>query len=72
MKIRDFWVIISHAFIHGILDNLYSAVLRLPEGNKNSDLENTSEWWLINRILRKKGYTKKDKILLVKGEEFIS
>ncbi len=72
VKIQDFWVIISHAFIHGILDNLHSAVLRLPEGNKNSKSENTSEWWLINKILRKKVYTKNDKIFFVRGEEYIA
>ena len=72
VKIQNFWVIISHAFIHGLLDNLHTAVLRLPDTFKDKTPEKTSEWWLINKFLRKKGYIKNDKVLTVKGEEFIA
>ena len=72
VKIQNLWAIISHAFIHGLLDNLHSAVLRLPEGIKNKTPENISEWWLVNKIIQKKGYIEKDKFLPVRGEEFIA
>jgi hypothetical protein len=72
IKINGFWVIISRVGLIGIIDDINSTNLRLPDRVTNIDPNNTSEWWLINRLLRKRGYTESEAFFPIIGDEYIS
>ncbi|MEJ2251218.1 MAG: hypothetical protein P8Y97_16390 [Candidatus Lokiarchaeota archaeon] len=73
LKINDSWAIISRDFVYGVLDDLQSCELRLPDNNpNNSDKEIQSELWLINKKAREKGIIESDRLLSLKAEEYIA
>lgn len=73
LKLDDFWAIISHDFVYGILDDLQSCTLRLPGRNQNkSKQEILSELWLINEKARERGLIESDRLLPLKAEEYIA
>ncbi|MBN1215456.1 MAG: hypothetical protein JXA99_08420 [Candidatus Lokiarchaeota archaeon] len=72
LKINNFWAIISNNFVYGILDDLHSCKLRLPENNQNKANDNIfSELWLINEVARENEIIESDCILQLKAEECI-
>jgi hypothetical protein len=73
LKVNDFWSIVSRNYIHGILDDLRSAKLRLLGRNQNSSESNVaSELWLINNKARELELIESDRVLSLYAEEYIA
>lgn len=72
IKLENFWAIISKAYIHGVMNDLNSAQLRLPDRNESSNALTTSELWLINQKARENHLIERDQILPIKGDEYIA
>ena len=59
--------------MYGILDDIHSCKLRLPENNQNKVKDNIlSELWLINKKARENEIIESDRILPLKAEEYIT
>lgn len=72
LKVSTFWAIISRDYVYGILDDLYSCSIRLPDINRNdTNNEIFSELWLINEKARGAGIIEKDRLLTLKPEEIL-
>lgn len=73
LKIDNFWAIISGDFVYGILDDLQSCQLRLPNYYQNRMYNMLqSELWLINQKARESQIIESDRLLPLKAEEYIS
>jgi len=73
LKVENFWTIISRNYVHGILDDLQFAKLRLPNTNQNpSETNIVSELWLINERAREMKFIESDRLLTLDAQEYIA